>query len=425
MRLIAAVVASGFVAAAAPAAALSQAVDRSGVTNITPARESAPGVDVWLDEISFRFGDRVRPFVASETGSYLTVIRVTTDGELRVLYPRRPSEQRPFEQARFVNDRLPYSGDQAFNLYESSGMGFIFAIASYRRFDYSYYSSGSQWSIARLATSRYGDPFAIVSQFVSRTLPETADFSMDYVSYEVYSTDRTRSRYANRYATYYGAGDYFDLCLSSFGIGYSDFCRSYGIGYFGPGYHGSRYRNSGRYGSGYGPVIGYPGTNPRNPGTPGTTIPRVGMRVKPMVPDPVVPNVPLDPVPAEGRLDPRRAADARRMSDIRERAMKRNGGRVTTDPIVDPRVSSPEQPRIHTPEPVRVYRPEPRMRPEPRSEPRAMPQTPARVEIRNDPPPAPRVDQPAQGRVYTPRSEPRIIRQEPVARENVPPPEKQ
>jgi hypothetical protein len=54
----------------------------------------APAVQVWLDEKSYRYGDIIRPYVASEAGAYVTVIRVSTDGELRVLYPQYPSAQR-------------------------------------------------------------------------------------------------------------------------------------------------------------------------------------------------------------------------------------------------------------------------------------------------------------------------------------------
>jgi hypothetical protein len=47
----------------------------------------APQVDVWLDEYSYRYGDIIRPKVATENGAFVTIVRVTSDGELRVLYP--------------------------------------------------------------------------------------------------------------------------------------------------------------------------------------------------------------------------------------------------------------------------------------------------------------------------------------------------
>ncbi|HVF39249.1 MAG TPA: hypothetical protein VM939_05060 [Gemmatimonadaceae bacterium] len=406
MKLLSTLGVPSLFAFAVATSAAAQGVDREGVYDIKRDRETAPGVDVWLEQITYRFGERIRPSVASEDGAYVTIVRVTTDGELRVLYPRRPNEQRPFEQAQLVDNRLRYNGDQSFNLTESSGMGFVFAIASFQRFDFRSYAIGSQWSIGRLATvSSWGDPFAIIARFVEQVIPTTSDYSVDYVSYEVYSDNARRSRYANRYTGYYGVSDYFDLCVSSFGIRYTNFCRSYGVGYFGPGYYGPGY---------YGSTSGRPRLVPRNPAVAVGSRPRGGMRPRPLSPDPMVPGVPTEPAPMEGRLPDIRRNDAARMAELRARAMKRNGGRVITDPSVENRGTSTDLPRIYRPEP-REYYPQ-------RSEPRAMPQSSTRPEIYNAPrierrmeqqrrpEPQVRADPRPMGRVDMPRSEPRIIR---------------
>src|SRR5215208_3313528 len=129
-----------------------------------------PQVQVWLDDNSLRVGDIIRPYAVAEPGAYLTVIRDTTDGELRVLYPQLPRNQTRYREGQYANDRLPINGDGAWTIREGTGNGFVFAIASYYRFDYSYYSSSSSnqwWSTARLASAgRYGSPFEIVRRFV-------------------------------------------------------------------------------------------------------------------------------------------------------------------------------------------------------------------------------------------------------------------
>ncbi len=408
MRIVRGLTLSGALVSMLAGVAGAQDYDRSAVRDIVRERQAAPAVDLWLDQATYEFGDRIRPYFASEHGAYVTVVRVTTDGELRVLYPRRPTEQRQYDQARLVNDQIPYSGDRAFHLTESRGMGFVFAIASYERFDFRYYSTGSQWNTARLATSRYGDPFAIVNNFIARTLSTYADFSLDYVAYELYS-DRDRSRYANRYAGYYGS-DYYDLCVSAFGIRHNYYCQSYGVAYYGPGYYGSGHYWPGYYGNAYGGpvIIG----RPQTPGSPSGPRPRLGMRPKPLVRDPVVPSVPLEPVPVEGRFPSNdraeRAATERRAAEVRARAHGKEWPRMETQPRINVRPAPRAEPSRPMPSEPRVY-----VRPEPRSEPRYVPPTPARVEVRNEP-----RAQPAPQRIERSVERPQV-------RQNAPPPEKQ
>lgn len=347
----------------------------------SPGEESAwaPPVDVWLDQASYDYGARIRPYFSTEPGAYVTIVRVTSDGELRVLYPRRPSSQRPYVIGQMVNNRVPYSGDPTFNLYESTGIGFVFALASYDRFDYSYFTSGGEWSIARLASSgRYGDPFEIIRRFVDRTLSDRSEHSVDYASYEVQARG-IRSRYATRYgwSTY---NDYYDACVTAFGLRYTSYCQGYNFGY-------------------YGQVIYVPPRTP-SPSTPSAPRAPREPRVKPLVPDPMVPYVPLEKQPVEGRFlanDRREAAAA----DRRERMVR------DASPRVEMRARSSE-PRNEAPR-AEPQRAEPR--PEP---PRAQPQTPARVEVRNEPPP-----QPVQ------RAEPVRIEQRPVKKDSDQAPSKQ
>src|SRR4029079_14799921 len=56
--------------------------------------DEIPRVQVWLDVASLRFGEPIRPYAVTDPGAYLTVVRVTADGDLRVLYPPQPPHQR-------------------------------------------------------------------------------------------------------------------------------------------------------------------------------------------------------------------------------------------------------------------------------------------------------------------------------------------
>ena len=403
MKAVRIALAAAALLAFGPAAASAQTV-RPRVFTPGDRPQDPPGVDVWLEEVSYDYGQRIRPLFSAENGAYVTIVRVTTDGELRVMYPKRPALQKPYIPGQTVDTRMSYAGTPAYNVYESRGTGFVFAIASYDRFDFSYFTSQGEWSVARLAnTGRYGDPFEIVRMFIDRTLGERSDYSIDYVAYEVESRN-VRSRYATRYA-YNSFNDVYDRCLSAFGYLYSTYCNSYNNGYYGGVY--------------YGPIIG----------GPGQPIPR-GKReptIRALVPDPLLPTSPNydPPQRTEGRFPARvsgeAAASARRerlQQKMEPRVEMKSGGEATSQP----RRSEPQfiettfpmhrhpstprsEPRVYREpgvvEPV-VRQREPVMRAEPqRTEPRVMQAAPP-----------PRADPP---RAEPQRASPPPVRQEPRA----------
>ncbi|MGK2960532.1 MAG: hypothetical protein ACSLFK_00145 [Gemmatimonadaceae bacterium] len=365
------------------------------------ASEFAPPIDLWLDQDSYDRGARMRPHFSTEPGAYVVVVRVTSDGELRVMYPGRPGSQRPYVLGQFTDDRMPYSDDPAGSLYESSGRGFVFAIASYQRFDFGAFRQGNSWSTARLATfGRYADPFQAVRNFVDEILPLTAEYSLDYEVYEVYSRGVNRgyasSLYGGRHG-YYSLNDYHDACLSAFGIRQSYYCRSYRGGY-------------------YGPIIV---VNPRMPRSPSPAGPKM-KQPRPVSPDPIVPKSPIAP---EGTQTDRDVADARERS---ERAMRRaTPGERRSDPVVrTPRVD--RNPRVEAqPRGPVIYRTAPRSdapRAEPRSVPQRQPHTDSRPvghQVQRSEPRAPVVrSQPrAEPRPQVERSQPKAVERA-AAKEN-------
>jgi hypothetical protein len=303
----------------------------------------APPVDVWLDVTEYSYGERIRAYFVTEPGAYVTILRVTTDGDLRVLYPRRPGLQQPYRIGQLANDRVPSLSDEAFNVRESRGTGFVFAIASYEPFDYRYYTTAGSWSAARLTGSvRNSDPFNVVRRFVDQTLNDRAEYSIDYAAYDVRSPSQ-RSRYAMRYGQY-GYDDYYDLCVSAFGIRRTGYCSAYHGGYFGGGY----------YGPSSGPVVVV-----RRPPLIEPKGNHKGMRVRPVVPDPIVPASPV----VEGRLPVTDAGERAAMAR-RERMMR--DGRPRVEPLSQPVRAQPaptpsSQPMIASPaprsEPRRIERP--------------------------------------------------------------------
>jgi hypothetical protein len=338
------------------------------------AYADVPRVDIWLDGYSYRYGEIIRPRIVTEPGAYITIVRVTSDGELRVLYPGRPGFQQRYRDGQFANDRVPETSDGSFYLRESGGTGFIFAIASFNRFDYSYYSSPSGfWSTARLASaSRFGNPFEIMRSFAEETVGGDGEYAVDY---EMYNVDgrQYRSRYATRYAGY-SYNDYLESCLNAFDAYYWNYCSS---------------RNF--YGGG--PLIIV--HQPRAPDQSGRG---KQMHLKRLIPDPVMPHVPLQPQPAEGRMPVNNAAEEAAMAR-REQMLRTARPRVGGDANGSSQQSAP---RIYRPAPdPMIARPAPRDD-TPRAEPRRAdppPQQPARVEVRNEPPraaPPPQRTEPSQ-----------------------------
>lgn len=395
MKALRIAVAAAALIAVAPGVASAQTV-RPRVFTPGDRPQDPPAVDIWLDQVSYDYGQRIKPLFSAENGAYVTIVRVTTDGELRVMYPKRPALQKQYFPGQTVETRMSYAGTPTYNVYESRGTGFVFAIASYDRFDYSYFTSQGEWSVARLAnTGRYGDPFEIVRMFIDRTLGDRSDYSIDYVAYEVESRS-VRSRYATRYL-YNSFDDVYDRCLSAFGYLYSTYCNTYNNGYYGRVY--------------YGPIIV---AGPRQP------IPR-GKReptIKALVPDPLLPASPLyePPQRTEGRFPAKAAGEAaasarreRLMREMEPRVEMKNRGEATAQPrrsepqYIEPRRVEPRsEPRVYRdPAPQPIRRSEPVMRAEPqRIEPRVMHAAPP---PRADPPRA----EPARAAPAPVRHEPR------------------
>src|SRR6266550_2902618 len=84
-----------------------QRTDRARPREYQPA-ERAPEVSVWIDRYSYRPGQRLRAFFQSDQDAYVTIIRVTTTGDVKVLYPRTPDVQQPYRYDRLVDDEVPF-----------------------------------------------------------------------------------------------------------------------------------------------------------------------------------------------------------------------------------------------------------------------------------------------------------------------------
>jgi hypothetical protein len=142
-------------------------------------------ISLWTnrDEDPYRRGEQARVYFQAETDGYITVLRVDTDGRLRVLFPREPWEDnfarggRTFE----VLDR----DDRAFTIDDYPGVGYVFAVSSPDPFRYDEFVRGDHWDYRLIADGRVrGDPYVSLTEFASR-IAGPGEYDYDIIPYYV------------------------------------------------------------------------------------------------------------------------------------------------------------------------------------------------------------------------------------------------
>ena len=75
--------------------------------------QRAPNVDVWFERGNeFDRGEPGRVMYSGDAGSYVTVLRVDTDGRLRVMYPSYPNDRSRYAGGR-DGTAIPFQADPA------------------------------------------------------------------------------------------------------------------------------------------------------------------------------------------------------------------------------------------------------------------------------------------------------------------------
>ena len=142
-------------------------------------------VSLWTnrDEDPYRRGEQARVYFKAETDGYITVLRVDTDGRIRVLFPREPWEDnyarggRTFE----VLDR----DDRAFTIDDYPGVGYLFAVSSPDPFRFDEFVRGDHWDYRLIADGRVrGDPYVSLTEFASR-IAGPGEYDYDIIPYYV------------------------------------------------------------------------------------------------------------------------------------------------------------------------------------------------------------------------------------------------
>jgi hypothetical protein len=185
-------------------------------TRLDPDRSR---VSVWTDrgDDPYQTGRSARVYVRADRDAYVTILRVDTDGQIRVLFPRDPWED------NFVRGGREFEvqgtrDDDAFYVDDYPGVGYIFAVASPDPFDYDAITNGDHWDYRVVSDGRVrGDPYVALTDLAQRIVPQNDnDWDYDLVPYYVerhYDYPRFLCYDCHSYASYSSWDPYAYSCV--------------------------------------------------------------------------------------------------------------------------------------------------------------------------------------------------------------------
>src|SRR5881296_987272 len=161
----------------------------AGSPSIGPVSvEYRPRVEVWTDrgDSPYASGQGVRVHFRADRDAFVTILRVDTDGRVRVLFPREPWED---NFARGGREYEVQSGNDrdAFYIDDYPGVGYLFAVASADPFVYDGIQSNEHWDYRMIADGRVrGDPYVALTDVAQRIVPDGySDWDYDVAPYYV------------------------------------------------------------------------------------------------------------------------------------------------------------------------------------------------------------------------------------------------
>jgi hypothetical protein len=167
-------------------------------------RSDYPHVELWITQRDiFARGDPMQVWFEVATDAHVTVLRIDTDGRIRVLYPLEPGAD-DFVRGGERYEILPPGRERAaFVVDDYPGTGYLFALASRDPLDYRAYLSDEQWDFKIVSHNEriHGDPYVALTDLVERVVPENyTAWTYDLVPYLV-SSERARPPLGTRIVT--------------------------------------------------------------------------------------------------------------------------------------------------------------------------------------------------------------------------------
>jgi hypothetical protein len=150
-----------------------------------PVAEPQGRVVVWADrDAPYRQGDNARVYLRAEQPAHVAVFRVDTDGRIRVLFPREPWGDTWVRHARELEIGAG-QGAGSFVVDDDPGIGYLFAVASPRPFEFGEIARGDHWDYRAVEGGRIsGDPYVALADLAARIAPGD-DYDYDINPYYV------------------------------------------------------------------------------------------------------------------------------------------------------------------------------------------------------------------------------------------------
>jgi hypothetical protein len=145
-----------------------------------------PRISVSLDaESPYQRGDDAHVYLISEVDAYVTVVRIDTDGRLRLLFPLDPWEDNWVRGGQRV-EVLSRKKGTAFKISDYAGVGYVFAIASPDPFDFQAITRGDHWDYRTVADDGRvrGDPYVAIGDLADKITPG-GEYDYDVAEYYV------------------------------------------------------------------------------------------------------------------------------------------------------------------------------------------------------------------------------------------------
>jgi hypothetical protein len=150
-----------------------------------PPTGAARRVAVWTShDAPYRRGESARVYLRVNEASYVTVFRVDTDGRIRVLFPSEPWGNSHLREQRELELTGRRRGD-GFRVDDDPGVGYLFAIAADRPFDFRAITRGDAWDYRLIDGGRIqGDPYVALTDLAARLSP-AGGYDYDIAPYYV------------------------------------------------------------------------------------------------------------------------------------------------------------------------------------------------------------------------------------------------
>ena len=174
-----------------------------------------PRVNVWLNrEDPYRTGEPARVYFKTNIDAYITVLRVDTDGRIRVLFPVEPWEDN-FARGGRTFEVLGRSQDEAFRVDDPAGVGYVFAVTTPDPFDYDEIARGDHWDYRAISDGQVrGDPYVALTDLAER-IAGPYDYDYDIAEYYVeqhYDYPRFVCYDCHGYVSYHTWDPYDSFC---------------------------------------------------------------------------------------------------------------------------------------------------------------------------------------------------------------------